>query len=136
VTAVAAVVRLLVAATLVTGRQAFQLARQRDEALVLQRKADDERRAARAATLEAEQSRDEAARQAGIAEAVSGFLEDVLASAEPYLARQDASIADAVRFAAERVDKRLRDGQMWAPMALAGATLLLRSQKELVCLRL
>jgi hypothetical protein len=29
-----------------------------------------------------------------------------------------------------------RDGQMWAPMALAGKSLLLRSQSELLCVEL
>lgn len=33
-------------------------------------------------------------------------------------------------------DGSTRDGQMWAPMALSGEHLLLRSQEELVCLRL
>jgi len=33
-------------------------------------------------------------------------------------------------------DNTTRDGQMWAPMAVAGGHLVLRSQDELVCVRL
>jgi hypothetical protein len=40
-------------------------------------------------------------------------------------------VADARLF-----ESTSRDGQMWAPMALAGGRLLLRSQEELVCVRL
>lgn len=61
-----------------------------------------------------------------IQDGFDGTLRVVQASPEGY--RQ---VAEAKLFATAA-----RDGQMWAPMALSGERLLLRSQEELVCVRL
>jgi hypothetical protein len=61
-----------------------------------------------------------------IQDGYDGTLRVVLASPEEY-----REVAEARLF-----ESTSRDGQMWAPMALAGGRLLLRSQEELVCVRL
>jgi len=61
-----------------------------------------------------------------IQDGYDGTLRVIRASPQGY-----AQVAEAKLF-----DSRLRDAQMWAPMALAGERLLLRSQDELICVRL
>lgn len=62
-----------------------------------------------------------------IQDAYDGTLRVVHASPERY-----DQVAEAKLFPANGT----RDGQMWAPMALAGEKLLLRSQDELLCVQL
>ncbi len=62
-----------------------------------------------------------------IQDGFDGVLRVVRASPEGY-----EQLAEVALFAANGGS----DGQMWAPMALAGGRLLLRSQEELLCVRL
>ncbi len=106
VVSLGAILALLSVAIVVTAGLALRLASELDRAQALQAEAERQRRAAESFAAQAEGHRVEAAREAEGAAAISDFLESVLASAEPYVARHDASIADAVRWASERVDER------------------------------
>jgi tetratricopeptide (TPR) repeat protein len=58
---------------------------------------------------EARSAQDRAEHEATVANAVSGFLEDVFAAASPHVGRHDMTVAEALDLAAGRVDERLAD---------------------------
>lgn len=62
-----------------------------------------------------------------IQDGFDGTLRVIRASPERYELVAEAKVFE---------DNGARDGQMWAPMALSGNRLLLRSQEELLCVRL
>ena len=88
-----AFVLLLITAVVVTAWQAAAIADQRDEALDLRG--------------QAEQARAAAEREATIATAISGFLQDVFAAASPNVGRHDITVVEAIDLAAGRVEERL-----------------------------
>jgi len=97
--AVGFVILLLVAVAVTTG-QAVALARQRDDARLLQQQAE-------AARGQEALAREAAQREAKIATAISGYLADVFAAGSPHGGRHDMTIAEALDLAAGRVQERL-----------------------------
>ncbi len=102
VASAAAVVLLVTVAAIVNGRLALALAAEKEVAVAATQVARDQERAARASAERAEE-------EAAVASAIGGFLEDVLASAEPYVAPADTTVAEALSWATSRVDERFAD---------------------------
>jgi tetratricopeptide (TPR) repeat protein/predicted Ser/Thr protein kinase len=98
----AAIIVLLLAGVIVTSLLAVALAHQRDEARVAQQ-------AAERARSRTDRALEAARQETMVANAVSGFLEDVFAAGSPYVGRRDMTVAEALDLAADRVDERLAD---------------------------
>ncbi len=114
VASAAAIFVLLVAGVIVTSSLAVELARQRDQARRGQTDAEnaravaDEARGAAEAARQAEAAaRIKAEREARIANAVGGFLEDIFSAGSPYIGRHDMTVAEALDIAAQRVGEKL-----------------------------
>ncbi|HMQ15371.1 MAG TPA: serine/threonine-protein kinase [Phycisphaerae bacterium] len=114
VASTAAIFGLLVVAVIVTSSLAVELARQRDQARRGQSDAesaraaaDEARHAAEAARQAEAAARVKAEREARVANAVGGFLEDIFSAGSPYVGRHDMTVAEALDIAAQRVGEKL-----------------------------